>query len=181
MRDDDTERPWRRSIQPNRSLDPTYAKPPPWFVGGDRRVMLAVLALLGLVLAGRIATSVYLVETWYRWWRAPTPTYLPRNLPPPASPPRALGNVAMWFPRDAYPPSAARTGEQGRVTADLLIDATGVASGCQIMVSSGSRALDAATCRLFVRNGHFAPGRDRGGRPIAARLSMRPVRWQLED
>ena len=75
-----------------------------------------------------------------------------------------------------YPPSALANDEQGTVIlrADILPD--GTISGCRVDRSSGSGALDAASCPLFVARAHFRViGRTT---PVTVRL---PISWRLGD
>lgn len=178
---DERDNGWRRTIEPNRALDPTYARPEPWFVGNGKWLMIGILALVGILIAARALTTIYMVEEWYAWWRAPVPTVLPKTLPLAAVPTAPIGNQGDWFPVDSYPAAARRANEEGRVSVALLIGTDGRPVACEVTQSSGSRSLDEATCRLSVRNGRFTPARDTAGRPIQARFAMRGVRWELAE
>lgn len=90
----------------------------------------------------------------------------------------ATGNVGAWFSADEYPAEAMRAEEQGRVEFRMAIDATGAVTGCDIVTSSGSTALDATTCAVAMRRGHFTPARDAAGRAIASSVTSR-IRWIL--
>lgn len=90
------------------------------------------------------------------------------------------GNPAAWFTRDSYPPSAVRAGEQGRTVARLDIGPDGKVEKCGIQHSSGSDALDQATCRIALRRGSFEPARDTDGETMSS-VYILPVRWQLEE
>lgn len=168
----------RRTIRPNHALDPTYAKPPPWFVGSHKGVMIAVLALVAILIAVRVLTIGYLIDEWYVWWRAPVPTILP-DTPPARTRATPIGNPGAWFASADYPPDARRAEEQGVVSIALLIGPDGTPSACEVTQSSGFEALDEATCRLAVRRGHFRPATDAGGQPVASRYVLPRVRWQL--
>lgn len=77
-----------------------------------------------------------------------------------------------------YPPSARRAGEEGTVGFALDITADGRVSACTIEASSGSAALDAATCRIMRSRARFEPARDSGGQPIPDHLQSH-IRWIL--
>lgn len=113
------------------------------------------------------------------------PVLLPEPTPEPAiSLARAAaprGNQGDWFPRDAYPAAARRSGAQGRVSVSVDVGAGGRVTACRVTASSGNEELDGATCRLATRNGRFAPALDESGRPVAATYPLRNVRWVLEE
>ena len=79
--------------------------------------------------------------------------------------------IAPFFGADAYPASAIRAGEQGRVTFRATIGADGRAQDCLIVTSSGFTDLDAATCRVVkvrVRLPSSEPGGAAGPKSIEA-------------
>jgi TonB family protein len=87
-------------------------------------------------------------------------------LPPPhRAQPRAP--LASYVSQDDYPASAQSRGEQGRVTFGLDIGPDGRVTACNILGSSGSSALDNATCRIMRSRARFTPARDGDGRPVA--------------
>jgi TonB family protein len=89
------------------------------------------------------------------------------------------GNPGEWFGPDAYPPAAIRAGEQGRVVTVLSVNASGAVDHCTVKVSSGSTALDDATCTIAMKHA-FEPARDEQGKPIASLYTL-PVRWALPE
>ena len=91
----------------------------------------------------------------------------------------ARGRVGDWFPQDSYPPAAIRAQAEGRVGVAVTVLATGRIAGCEVVSSSGNADLDAATCRLAVRNGRFQPARNAAGDAVTARIVLPSVRWQL--
>ena len=115
----------------------------------------------------------------------PRPVEAPPPPPPPA-PPRvsqaavAKGNPGQYFNSDNYPPSALRAGEQGRVVAMLTIGTDGRVSDCEVSTSSGSAALDQATCRIAKSRVRYSPAKDENGQPIASRTSL-PVKWVIPE
>lgn len=102
---------------------------------------------------------------------APAPVYL---LPPP--PP------SVWpselFSNDDYPAAALRAEEQGRADFRVTIGADGRVSDCAITGSSGSNALDNATCRIMRSRGRFARPRDSEGRFVSDSRSG-TITWRL--
>ena len=60
------------------------------------------------------------------------------------------------------------------------IDATGAPTGCKIVTSSGSRALDEATCRIALQRIHYQPARDAKGDAVAGMLRL-PVKWVIPE
>jgi protein TonB len=75
---------------------------------------------------------------------------------------------------------AIRRDEQGTVAFRLLINRRGRVSECQIVSSSGSNALDGATCRILEDRARFEPARDADGKRIADETTGR-IRWMLPD
>jgi TonB family protein len=91
---------------------------------------------------------------------------------------RARSNLAIFFGDGDYPADARHRGEQGLVGFSVDIDVAGRVSACRITRSSGSAALDDATCRIARERIQFTPATDRQGRPVADQASSR-VRWVL--
>jgi periplasmic protein TonB len=124
---------------------------------------------------------------------APPPTidFTPIPIPSPSTSPTpaadmsrgasARGSVADWFPRSEYPAAALRAGAEGRVSVMVTIAPSGRATGCEVVSGSGDASLDAATCRLAVRNGRFEAGRDMTGNRTATQLKLPPIVWRIED
>jgi len=56
---------------------------------------------------------------------------------------------------------------QGTVGVRIAVGPNGRPSGCQVSRSSGSAALDSATCRLLQQRLQFSPARDRDGNPTS--------------
>lgn len=106
----------------------------------------------------------------------PTPTPTPLDVSRGASP---LGNVGAWFPQDAYPAQALRAEAEGRASVSLSVSSTGKVTDCRIVSSTGNAALDAATCRLAIRNGRFEPARDAAGNPVATQMRLPPIVWRI--
>lgn len=160
------------------TIDPE-AHAPARFDGSRRSVMIMVLvliAILGLCFGGCV---LLLADQGYRWWRAPVPTILPRNLPTVVDKARPVGRYADWFGPDDYPTSAARNGQEGSVRVAILVGSDGAVEACEILSSSGTRALDRGTCRAAVRHGRFTPARDARHHAIPSRIELPRVRWVL--
>ena len=67
-----------------------------------------------------------------------------------------------------YPDAEFERRIGGTVFLRFIVDPTGRVSECTVTRSSGSRALDATTCRLILRRFRYRPARDAEGNPIAA-------------
>jgi periplasmic protein TonB len=73
-----------------------------------------------------------------------------------------------------------KNGWQGDVVADLTISPLGRVSACHIVVSSGHKVLDDATCDLMIKRAVFRPAKDSNGKPVEDHLRTPPIRWRLE-
>ena len=114
-----------------------------------------------------------------------TPVARPAPPAPPAPPPprvsqaaRAKGNLVSLFSTDDYPQSAIRNEEQGTTAVRMTIGTDGRVADCTITSSSGSSALDNATCSILRRRARFTPAKDQAGHPISDSFSQR-IRWEL--
>ena len=108
-------------------------------------------------------------------------TSLPAIAKNRAAPPLPKGSPGDWFPPNSYPAQSKRKGEQGRVSIELSVNASGMATACRVVGSSGFSGLDLATCDLAIANARFVPGRDARGRPVEAKYTLPGVRWELKD
>jgi len=122
---------------------------------------------------------------------APPPVITPRAEPappaPPAPPPprvsqaaKAKANLASLFSTDDYPQSAIRNEEQGTTGVRLGVGPDGRVTDCSVTQSSGSGALDQATCNILKRRARFTPAKDQAGNPISDSFSQR-IRWELPE
>jgi TonB family protein len=112
---------------------------------------------------------------------APTPSTVGSTPPPPsgrATPAVVIGNPASYFSDNDYPVAAIRQRAEGTTGFSLTIGPNGRVAGCRITSSSGSAALDAATCRVMSARARYVPARDGAGRPVVGTDSGR-VAWQL--
>lgn len=98
---------------------------------------------------------------------------------PPSSPLRVLGSEAAWVSIDDYPAAARAAGEQGAVTLRLTVGIDGRASGCEVIASSGSAALDETSCTLAQRRARFTPAIGADGKPASGTIERR-LRWSLD-
>jgi len=108
---------------------------------------------------------------------APGATVRERNAPPAE---RASANLPALFRADDYPKAALSRDEQGTVAFELAINRHGRVESCFITTSSGSNALDRATCTILTRRARFTPARGADGQAIADTTSGR-IRWQLPE
>ena len=86
---------------------------------------------------------------------------------PSASPARPARPLASFFYREDYPFSALTGRQEGRTAFRLTIGPNGRVTGCVVLGSSGSVALDATTCRVLRGRARFVPARDEAGRPTS--------------
>jgi protein TonB len=95
----------------------------------------------------------------------------------PAPPPP--GTLASYFSTADYPKPALKRHEQGTVWFRLEISPQGRVSRCMITRSSGSSALDLATCRLATKRLRYRPATDPAGRPVSDVKEGLRVVWRL--
>jgi protein TonB len=93
---------------------------------------------------------------------------------------RAKGDVRTLITPDDYPDAARRHDETGTVRARLEIGANGSVTGCSIVASSGSAALDSATCRVLRARAHFTPAKDSSGQAVADSYVTPRIVWKIE-
>ena len=87
--------------------------------------------------------------------------------PPSATRAQPARPLASFFYREDYPVAALTGRQEGRTSFRLAIGPNGRVTGCIVLGSSGSNALDAATCRILRGRARFRPARDEAGRPTA--------------
>lgn len=90
------------------------------------------------------------------------------------------GNLGELFGDEHYPVEALRNSEQGTVVSRLKIDEAGKVVSCVVASSSGSAALDQATCRIALERVRYRPARDSDGHAVASEVTFR-VRWTLPE
>jgi periplasmic protein TonB len=114
----------------------------------------------------------------------PAPPAPPAPPPPPAprvsQAAKARGSLPGLFSTDDYPQDAIRNEQQGTTSVRLTIDGNGRVSGCSVTGSSGSSALDNATCRIIRARARYTPAKDQNGAPITDTDTAR-IRWVLPE
>jgi protein TonB len=96
------------------------------------------------------------------------------------APPRPVSPIGVILNHEDYPAAAIRAEEEGTTQVRLTIGPDGRVANCQLSRSSGSVALDRATCRLLQRRWRFHPAVDRKGRPKTGRFEAR-ISWRLPE
>jgi TonB family protein len=93
---------------------------------------------------------------------------------------RAAANLGAYFSGDDYPTRALRETHEGTVAFRLDVDPAGQVASCTVTGSSGSQALDSATCRILRARPHFVPARmaDGSAGPDSVRGT---VRWRMQE
>jgi protein TonB len=111
----------------------------------------------------------------------------PRPLPPPpppavarGEPARAKANLGRYVSDADYPSDAIRREEQGATRFRLAVGPDGRVTDCTVIGSSGSAALDLATCRLMKSRARFAPAHDSSGNAVADAVSS-SITWRLPN
>ena len=93
---------------------------------------------------------------------------------------RARANLSSYVSDSDYPAAALRAEEQGTARFRLNVGADGRVESCTITGSSGSSALDAATCRIMKSRARFTPARNSDGQPTGDTVAN-AIRWVLPD
>lgn len=120
---------------------------------------------------------------------APPPVITETARPAPPAPPappkpvisqaaKAKGNLLSLFSDDDYPQSAIRNEEQGTTGFRLTIGPDGRVTDCSVTSSSGSAALDTATCNILKRRARYSPAKLADGSSTTGTDSGR-IRWVL--
>jgi protein TonB len=99
---------------------------------------------------------------------------------PPPFPNKAVPaqSLPTLFSRGDYPSVALRARQQGLVAFTLAIGPTGRVENCTVAQSSGSIALDTATCSILRRRARYFPARDAHGNAVADTARGR-IKWAL--
>jgi protein TonB len=87
------------------------------------------------------------------------------------------GAGAFITPGD-YPAAAVRARQQGTVRFRLEVGPDGRVTGCTILRSSRSAALDSTTCALMRRRARFTPATDAVGNPVQSSIEEE-FTWKL--
>jgi protein TonB len=119
----------------------------------------------------------------------PPPVYIPPVAPAPPPPPppprkvepaRAKANLASLVSNDDYPASALAANQEGTTGFRLDVGTDGRVTNCTITESSGSSALDNATCRIMKSRAKFTPAHDSSGNPVPDSTSAR-ITWRITE
>src|SRR5688572_13569178 len=94
------------------------------------------------------------------------------------APARAKANLTGLFSDQDYPAAAVAAREQGDVGFSLDVGPNGRVTACTITRSSGSTALDDATCRVMRSRARFTPARDAGGATVPDEVRGK-ISWKL--
>lgn len=94
------------------------------------------------------------------------------------TPPQPIMPSRPWMTDDDYPAEALKNREQGTTEFIVTVGASGKVTACRVTRSSGSVALDGATCALMARQMRFKPARDASGTRIESEFASR-LNWKL--
>jgi TonB family protein len=89
---------------------------------------------------------------------------------------KPTGGDLAWINDNDYPDQAIRNEESGTAVVLLKVGADGIATGCAVVDSSGSKALDEQTCAIYGRRAHYDPAIDAKGKPTMGLAAVR-IRW----
>ena len=111
----------------------------------------------------------------------PPPMIVPPRPNPPPQPrvsqtARARGDLHSLFSTDDYPASSLRNNEQGTTGVRITVGTDGRVADCQVTQSSGSSALDSATCSIIRRRAKYTPAKNDDGSAAMGSDSVR-IRW----
>ena len=91
---------------------------------------------------------------------------------------RPVEPLASLFSERDYPRSARKAREDGTVAFRLDVSGSGRVKQCSVTASSGSAALNSATCRLLRARARFEPARDERGRTRPDTI-IGKISWRL--
>jgi TonB family protein len=83
-----------------------------------------------------------------------------------------------WATYADYPAEAFRGGDEGTTAIRLLVDPQGRVEKCYIILSSGSKSLDSASCQLPTRRARFRPATNVQGELIYATYDT-TINWAM--
>ena len=104
---------------------------------------------------------------------SPTPSFVPKAATP-------IGDPGRWATSDDYPARALREEREGTTRFRVTVGADGRVRNCEVLASSGSTDLDAATCANIAKRARFAPATDASGARVAGHYTS-AVRWMIPD
>jgi TonB family protein len=89
-----------------------------------------------------------------------------------------IGTIPSLFAASDYPAAAAVERAQGTTAFRLQVGKNGRVEKCDVERSSGSAALDEATCRVITRRSRFRPAIDGAGDAVASSYAGE-IHWRL--
>jgi len=89
-----------------------------------------------------------------------------------------INSLPSLFAESDYPAEAVAQRAQGITDFRLQVNAAGSVEKCDVERSSGSTALDEATCRVITSRSRFRPAVDEGGHPVASTYTGM-IHWVL--
>ena len=92
--------------------------------------------------------------------------------------PTAVGGAPSLFTNDDYPETALRQNATGKVVVRIDVSASGRATDCASVRSSGNAWLDAKSYSVIMRRARFEPAIGADGSPVAA-PAITSVTWSL--
>lgn len=99
--------------------------------------------------------------------------------PAPGSTEAVAGpNPSLWVSSDDYPVEALVGEKQGDVLMLWAIGGDGRVSECRVLKSSGTPALDRASCRALTARARYNPVKDAAGNPIVTH-SVGRIAWRI--
>ena len=165
----------RRAAQTQVWVDPTRSKPPPWFVGNGRGLMVAVLLVIAALVLARVVSTIWLVEAAWTW------SHERLGRQDAVKPPAPHGPIAIdlqsWVTQADYPVKDEYAHREGTTIVELGVDPSGRLTNCWIEGTSGSGYLDHAACDAIEARARFLPARDDKGDAVAALVRKRIV-WK---
>ena len=112
--------------------------------------------------------------------QAPVIIAPPRPNPPPvphvSQTAKARGDLHALFSTDDYPAASLRNNEQGTTAVRITVGTDGRVADCQVTSSSGSAALDSATCSIIRRRAKYTPARNDDGSAAQGSDAVR-IKW----
>jgi protein TonB len=173
---------WTRAAANRRSAAPPGAAPPPAIPPRPLRQQLSATLCPGWPEAPPPAPAPggpYLSHPRILLVSPPAPASPPPPLPPGFRPPVLTGaDLQSYFHPDDFPAAALMAAQEGIVSVRLTVGPNGRVSDCAVTGSSGSAALDQATCRILRSRARYAPARDAAGAAISGTDRGR-ILWRL--
>lgn len=109
---------------------------------------------------------------------SPPPAFSYPAIPTKSRPARPRNNPGLWVGTMDYPARSLKMEEEGITGFRLTVGVDGRVVGCIVTSSSGSPALDAATCIHITRRARFDPALDDKGNRVTGYYANR-VTWRI--